>query len=117
MHRSPPGRTLRYWVTVTLKEAREGADIKPRTIAHTLDIDQSRIYKFERNQHWPAEVDQILAAYARALGIKDPRAFYAEALKRWRADGEAPRIESDPTQAARAASAVAAARTTRRRAG
>lgn len=107
MRPSPPGRTLRYWVRITLKQARENADIKPRAISNLLDIDQSTIYKFERGAHWPDEVDQIVAAYADATGVGDPRDFYVQALKNWRADGEAPRIE-DPTERSKAASAAAA---------
>ncbi len=112
IHPAPPGRTLRYWVALTVKEARKATDVLPRHISDLLDIDPSRIYNFERGTHWPDDIDQIIAAYAQLLGVKDPRTFYSRALKRWHAEGGQPTIETDPASRSRAVSR--AARDTRR---
>lgn len=110
IHPAAPGRTLRYWVATTLKDARKQTDVLPRDISTLLDVDASRIYNFERGTHWPDDVDQIIAAYAELLGVKDPRTFYRRALKRWHDAGERPRVEPSPDPATRYAAKARRAR-------
>ncbi len=110
---APPDRTLRYWLGLVMCEKREAAAIKRRHIAEHVDVDQVTIKRFEEGQRETTGVDQVLAAYAALLGEEDPRTYYADAVSRWRRDGEPPRIETDPT--ARSRSTSAAARDTRRR--
>lgn len=114
---APPARTLRYWLGLLMCEKREAAGLKRRHVSGVVDIDQVTIKRFETAANETDELDQILAAYAHLLNDDDPRDYYTQAIARWYAEGEAPRVEPDPSLASRAASAEAAARTNRRRAG
>ena len=90
---APPGQTMRYWLGLTMKEHRQRAGFKASKVAGLCDMAESSISRFESAEQWPVHVDQILAAYAHALDVPDPRVFYDQALKRWRDEGEAPRVE------------------------
>lgn len=94
VHPAPPARTLRYWLAVVAKAAREEAGLDVRQVSGLLGLVDSQIYRFENGSvKAPKGVDQYLVAYATLLEMQDPREFYDRALALWRAEGQAPIIE------------------------
>lgn len=115
VHPAPPARTLRYWLAVVAKTAREEAGLDVRQVSGLLGLVDSQIYRFENGSvKAPKGVDQYLVAYATLLEMQDPREFYDRALALWRAEGEAPIIEpaNAPTERAKGSARKAARRTT-----
>lgn len=111
---APPIRTLHHWLGLVMREHREAQGYRTSKVAGLCNLSDSTIGRFESGQQWPAHVDQVLAAYAKALDEPDARVFYDQALARWRSEGEAPQIETDPTARAKSVSAEARRRTTQR---
>jgi transcriptional regulator with XRE-family HTH domain len=89
-HHLEDGRTMRYWLSCTLKEVRERAGQKPKTVAELAGVDASTISRFENNQAWPQKIDRMVAAYAMLSGVDDGRDLWHEAVERFRAQGGAP---------------------------
>ncbi len=56
------------------------AGVSPRTVR-----------RFEDGEHWPHDLDRILAVYAHLGGIKDPREMWRDALDCWYDHGTQPR--------------------------
>jgi TPR repeat protein len=80
--------TMIYWLAQAAKDLRERARRKPVHVAAAMSIDQSTIYRFEQGQNWPRDTDLVIAAYAEATKLKDPREVWDLALKMWRDEGE-----------------------------
>lgn len=96
------GRTMRYWLGQTLREARQARGIKLIDIARLADYsDASALTRFENDETWPNRLDLVIAAYAYMCGIEDGRELWESALKRWRRSGSAPTLgELTPAQRA-----------------
>lgn len=91
--------TMLYWLAQTAKELREQAGRKQVHIAAAMSTDQSTIYRFEQGRTWPRRTDALIAAYADDLDIEDPRDIWNHALQLWLERGDAPSVETGPTEA------------------
>lgn len=90
-----PGRTMSYWLAHALREKRQQAKVSVRAIAQILGADQSTIWRIEKGQTIPREVDRYVAAYAKALGLEDGRALWRLALEAWMEGGNPPILTED----------------------
>jgi hypothetical protein len=82
-------RTMKSWLADECREAREEASVSIETIASIAGISYSKLYKFEQYaDRWPREIDLLLAAYAKAIGISDHRLLWLRALDRWFVSGQ-----------------------------
>lgn len=105
------------YLGLTLRQEREAQTprVTRENIASAVGCSLDKVRNLENGKAWPrrpGDADDLVLAYAK-LTDSAPRTMWEDALARWRADDEAP----DPTLASRAASADAAARRKRRRAG
>lgn len=96
MHeRSAGDRTMLHWLSLTLREARQGSGVTGTRIAADLGVSETTVNRFERGEAWPARgavrVDDYLAAYAHyLLSSGDARDYWAAAIDRWRREGQPP---------------------------
>lgn len=96
MHeRSASDRTMLHWLSLALREARQGSGVSATRIAADLGVSETTVNRFERGEAWPARgavrVDDYLAAYAHyLLSSGDARDYWAAAIDRWRREGLPP---------------------------
>lgn len=92
-------RTMRYWISTVLREAREEAGVPPKNVAQLADVDNSTLSRFENHRTWPQNLDRMVAAYALIAGVEDPRDLWREAVQRYVKDGGQPVLgELSPAQ-------------------
>jgi transcriptional regulator with XRE-family HTH domain len=111
-------RTMHYWLALTMKTAREAADVTRSEVAARLRVTEATVARFENCESWPTRgvgIDQYLAAYGALLGVPDARRFWQDALDLWHERGplQVPRIKVNERPVDRA---VDAARQAARRA-
>src|SRR6202035_5690249 len=74
------------------REAREAAGRKPFHIAAAppgqRSSDPSTVWRFEHDEAWPRNADQMIDLYAADLGV-EPIEIWSRAMELWRADLEA----------------------------
>jgi hypothetical protein len=85
-HRDLGHDAMIYWLARAAKEERLKRGRKQVHIAATIDKDQSTVNRFEQGEHWPRDVDELLAGYAEDLDI-NAQDLWAKALKMWRESG------------------------------
>lgn len=103
--------TMLYWLANAARGYRLEADppVKQVRIAAAADTDQSTVFRFEQSGVWPRDLDVMLAAYAEALDLGDPRAIWDRALASWRtSDLPVPTVEELRSPRHRVDAAVAA---------
>lgn len=98
---APPGQRLLYWLAEAAKQVRIDADASPERVADVLGRDGATIKRFEKAKHWPADADQLVAAYAQVGGLADAREIYQRALDLWYEHGTAPLISAKSDGATR----------------
>lgn len=76
------------------RKRRLAADVKLIRVAYLLDRSEATLSRFERGEVQPADVDAVVLAYARELGI-NPLALWADALELARTEG----VTDDPRPA------------------
>jgi hypothetical protein len=91
---APAGQRFLYWLAEAAKDLREQAGVRPETVASIMDVGIHRIDRFEKAENWPRDPDRLLAAYATATGLEDPREIYQRALNLWHAHGTAPLLSA-----------------------
>jgi len=91
--RSSPGRSLSYWISETLRSARENARIRPDDLARILNVNPKTIERLERDESFDRHIDRYLAGYAYAIGLEDARQLWEMALQRWYKHGAAPEFK------------------------
>jgi hypothetical protein len=64
--------------------ARREAGCSAAAIAIEAGVDPATVYRFERARAWPRDPDELVAAYARLVGMA-PRDLWGEGLARWTA--------------------------------
>lgn len=108
---SPDGRTMKYWLMRTLRDARVRSDVSTQDIALLVDADQSTVHRFEHNESFPRNFDAWVAAYSYALGLEDGRELWGKALSSWQKQGGVPVLGPlSPAQRARLLAVEAALR-------
>jgi len=85
-------RSMRYWLSRILREARERAHIRRQEIAIVAGLDASTISRFENATSWPQQLDRLVAAYAQLCGIEDGRELWTQALRSWQTRGSPPTL-------------------------
>lgn len=88
-----PGRTFVYWLAQACKRAREEAGL---TQSDIRAANQPRVSRFEKNAKWPDDPEDLVQAYAQALGLKDSRALWELALDYWIEHGQPPKPIEPP---------------------
>jgi len=92
-HPPPPGaQRFIFWFSQSAREIRETAGVNVQTVAGHLNVDQRTITRFEKAENWPDDPDRLVAAYAAACGLQDPRRIYELALERWHEYGAMPQL-------------------------
>lgn len=82
-----PGRTFVYWLAQACKSARTEGGLTQKDIPAV----QSRVSRFEIKAKWPESPEDLVQAYAQALGIRDSRMLWDLALELWLEHGQPPR--------------------------
>lgn len=112
---------MRFWIAEAAKQAREAANRMLVHVAASASVDQSTIYRFEKHEVFPDDIDLTVAAYADDLDI-EPIQLWQTALDLWRESGDQANVtqiieRGDQTNAESAAkagqAATAAARASR----
>lgn len=88
-----PGRTFVYWLAQACKRAREEAGL---TQSDIRAANQPRVSRFEKHAKWPDDPEELVQAYAQALGLKDSRALWELALEYWIEHGQPPKPIAPP---------------------
>ncbi len=86
---------MRYWLARTLRETRLAHGVNRREILALVpgqrgQMDPATLYRFEKGETWPHNLDQLVVAYARLCGIEDARKLWANAVAAYKAHGTAP---------------------------
>jgi hypothetical protein len=80
------------------REARDAAGRKPYHIAASppgrKSADPSTVWRFEHDEAWPRNADEMIDLYAADLGI-EPIELWTRALELWRADQLTPEEDAD----------------------
>lgn len=106
-HEQQGGRRLSYWISLTLKSAREAAGVEEGDLARILGVSENTIKRIEKEQSFDrGSIDTYLAGYAYVLGIDDPRLFWEQAIDRWHREGAAPEFKPPDGPAAAFARAI-----------
>jgi hypothetical protein len=99
-----PGETFAYWLGAAAKQMREHAGVERDEIVALISHGKlmaayARVERFEKAENWPRDVDQLVAAYAQAIRLDDPRDIYQHALDLWNKYGQPPQpmdVEAGP---------------------
>lgn len=95
---APPmaANTMSYWLAVAAKQLREAAERKQVHIAAGADVDQSTVWRFEKQKTFPRDINAVVDAYAEDLDTQ-PIEIWAHALELWRASqlADAEALEQD----------------------
>lgn len=84
------------WLSETATWAR--GNHRPEAVAVIADVDPRTIRRFEKGEHWPQRLDEILSAYAFLSDIDDPRELWGRALDQWNKFGTAPALTGGDDQ-------------------
>jgi hypothetical protein len=68
-------------------------------ISGVSGVDRSTVWRFEEKGTWPRKPDEMVAAYAKAIGLDDARELWDVALKMWYRHGKAPALPEDGARA------------------
>lgn len=90
----PGAQRFLFWLSQAAKDLRENGGINVETVAGLYGVRGRTIERFEVAESWPGDPDRLMAAYARAVGLADPRDIYQRALDQWRDNGQAPELDS-----------------------
>lgn len=82
-----PGRTFIYWLAQACRTARTEGGLNQKDIP----AEQSRVSRLESKARWPEDPEDLVQAYAQALGIRDSRVLWDLALEMWLEHGQPPR--------------------------
>lgn len=94
-HPHPPaGQRFLCWLGFAAEKVRTDADVRIEQIATMVDLSGAQIRRFEKAKHFPNDPDRMLAAYAAAAGLDDPRAIYQQALDLWYEHGSKPLLSA-----------------------
>ncbi len=65
------------------KQVRQRAHCRVADVADAAHVDAATVYRFERRQAYPQQIDGLIAAYATLAGVR-PREIWRAALEHWR---------------------------------
>lgn len=95
--RRPLEERFLYWLARAAKQTRENAGIDPLRIALLANLrSDATIKRFEQGKHWPVDPETLIAAYAHATGLDDPRAIFYLAMDLWYEAGKPPAFAPRP---------------------
>lgn len=89
----PAGQKLLYWLGQAARSVRETAGVSRAEIAVAVKRDQSAVERFENGQTMPQQLERVLAAYAAACNLDDPRDILQAALHLWYKHGTPPTLD------------------------
>jgi transcriptional regulator with XRE-family HTH domain len=82
------------WLADTLRTAREEAGVRQHDVALAAGINDSNLSRFERGQAgWPRHTDEMVSAYAAALGVR-PVDLWLKAATAWQAALANPHLDA-----------------------
>ena len=87
---APPGQRFEYWLGATARRCREEAGLTLEDMASHMRVSKEKMDRFEKGRTRPHAESEVVAAYAAACGIPEPRDIYEVALRDWYEHGEAP---------------------------
>lgn len=61
-------------------------------VADLAHVKAPTVQRFEKSAHWSRDLDALIAAYAYAAKVDDPRDLYQRAIDLWREEGDVLRI-------------------------
>jgi hypothetical protein len=89
--RRPPAEQFLHWLCLAARRTRETAGATSLQVALLADLrTDATVKRFEQGKHWPVDPETLIAAYARACRVEDPRSIYELALDLWYEQGKAP---------------------------
>lgn len=80
---SDKGSGMLPYLGQAAKDLRVAAGARQIDIATRCGVSEATVSRFERGKRWPIRTDDLIAAYAREVGVR-PRDVWSAALERWR---------------------------------
>ena len=74
---------MNYWIGNACKTARESAGLSREVVATILETDRTKLWRFEKGETWPNDLDRVVSTYASLTGRSHPATLWAEAAKMW----------------------------------
>jgi hypothetical protein len=110
---APGDDTMLYWLIEAARRLRTLQGKKVPDVGFWYG-DPSAVYRFEQGKGWPRDVDKMLGAYARELGLEDSREIWRLAIDLYVSEGaafdleqlvkpDAPRTQLSPAELLEAA--------------
>lgn len=90
---APGPETFLYWLAEACKRLRTLQGKKPPDVGFWYG-DPSAVYRFEQLKGYPRDVDRMVGAYAKELGIEDSREIFRLAVDLYVAEGQAFDLEA-----------------------
>lgn len=92
--RRPAPEQFLHWLCLAAKRTREAAGASALQVALLADLrTDATVKRFEQGKHWPVDPETMIAAYAHAAHVDDPRSIYELALDLWYEQGKAPSLD------------------------
>jgi hypothetical protein len=90
----PPAEQFLRWLSLAAKRTRETAGASTLQVALLADLaTDATVKRFEQGKHWPVDPETLIAAYAHASHVEDPRSIYELALDLWHEQGDPPSLD------------------------
>lgn len=90
---APTSDTFLYWLIEAAKRLRTLQGKKVPDVGFWYG-DPSAVYRFEQGKGYPRDVDKMLGAYAKELGLEDSREIFRLAIDLYTAEGQAYDLEA-----------------------
>lgn len=88
----PDAERLAYWLAFACRTARETAEVSMTAISNVAGVEKSTVSLYEKNGRWPRDPEGMVAAYARAINLRDSRELWQIAFNLWVEHGDPPQI-------------------------
>lgn len=83
---------LLFWLARACRDEREHGSFSASEVAFIAGVSPTTVSRFESNERWPRQLDELLGAYAFLAGLPDARELYAKAIALWHEHGYPPAL-------------------------
>ena len=98
--KSAAGDRFPFWLAEACSGARTLARATVTEVARIAGVSRGKIYRFEGESPWPENPEELVAAYASAVGMDDSRQLWRVAIGLWERYGSDPKTAEEPIKLA-----------------